>query len=72
MFDPKLDKIVFYFDEKEHPIHVIKKLIRTILVLVPIPRTHKWNRKFSSNPALNLVLKIKFAFGLVLTNSNQN
>jgi uncharacterized protein YybS (DUF2232 family) len=43
VFVLELDKMVFYFHEKEYPIHVIKKIIITILVLVLVPPTHKWN-----------------------------
>jgi hypothetical protein len=72
VFVPKLDKIVLYFNEEEHLVHVIKKLVRIILVLVPIPATHKWNQESSFSLAFILVLKIKFTFGLVLTNLDQN
>ncbi len=72
VFVPKLDKIILYFYEEEHLVHVITKLLRTILVPVHVPPTHKWNRKSSSSPTLILVLKIRFAFGPVLTNLNQN
>jgi hypothetical protein len=43
-----------------------------MLVLIPVPPTHKWNQESSSSPALILVLKIRFTFDPVLTNWDQN
>ncbi len=72
MFVLKLDKIVLYFDEEEHFVHIITKLIRTMFVLVPIPPTHKQDQEFSLILTLILVLKIRFAFGRVFANLDQN